>query len=73
MSELHKGLYRHYRKGVYRVIGVATNHDTQEKTVIYHPELDPDTLWSRPLDEFTSIINLVDHGRSVDRFTYLGP
>lgn len=71
MSGLRKGLYRHYSKGDYRVIGVATNHDTQEKSVIFHPEHDPETLWSRPLDEFNADVQ-VDN-RQEQRMTYLGP
>lgn len=70
MSQARKGLFQHYRKGQFRVIGIATDHDTQQKAVIFHPEGDPDTLWSRSVEDFEADVQ-VDNRQEM-RFTYLG-
>ena len=45
------GIYRHYKGGEYKVIGVATHTETDEELVIYvdvHGK-----LWARPESMFT--------------------
>jgi len=49
------GIYRHYKGGEYRVIGVATHTETKEELVVY-----ADThgkYWVRPKTNFTEIVN----------------
>ena len=72
MQELQHGLYRHYKGGVYQVIGVArhseTNEtdETDEQLVVYRCVYDNYSLWVRPLAMFLETV-LVD-GRTVPRF-----
>lgn len=61
------GTYRHYKGGLYNVIGNAVHTETEEPLVIYHPLGEPSKMWARPevmwnddIDEntkrFTSIV-----------------
>jgi hypothetical protein len=43
------GRYRHYKGGVYIVLGVARHSETEEEFVVYHPEGRSENLWVRPL------------------------
>lgn len=52
------GVYRHYKGNVYRVTGVATHTETEEKLVIYcHPQSVNPKVWARPLDMFLEDVN----------------
>ena len=48
LPEIRLGLYRHYKGGVYEVLGLARHSETLEPLVIYRP-LDGSTgTWVRP-------------------------
>ena len=42
------GTYRHYKGGLYKVIGNAVHTETEEPLVIYHPLGEPSKMWARP-------------------------
>jgi hypothetical protein len=65
------GCYRHFKGGLYDVIGVATDAETGEDAVIYRGTLDDiGALWSRPLAMFQEAVEV--EGRTVPRFTREG-
>ena len=72
MPKIKLGVYRHFKGGHYRVIGVATHTETKEEMVIYerlynNPNAD---LEVRPLSMFSE--NVTRDGKTQPRFTYIG-
>jgi hypothetical protein len=62
------GLYRHFKGGLYEVIGIATEVNTRERLVVYRPTGDDRAYVARPLPEF---LEYVEHnGTKVPRFVY---
>ena len=61
------GKYKHYKGGVYEVIGVARHSETLEKMVVYMH--DDGALWVRPLDMFNETVEVA--GEQVPRFKKL--
>ena len=61
------GHYRHFKGGVYQIIGVARHSETGEELVVYRHD---DALWIRPLDMFFDTIDR--DGYHGPRFTYAG-
>jgi len=66
MRELMPGKYRHYKGGMYRVIGTARHSETDELLVVYRCLYDNDSLWVRPLAMFQEMVSV--EGREVQRF-----
>ncbi len=66
------GLYRHYKGGEYRVIGVAKHSETLEDLVIYEALYNNDVskLWARPLAMFMDEVEI--NGKKVPRFEWIG-
>lgn len=63
------GLYRHFKGGEYEVLEVARHSETEELLVVYCSRDDPTTIWVRPLEMFTE---LVEHaGAKEPRFMYV--
>jgi hypothetical protein len=61
------GIYRHYKGGMYRVIGVAQQSETGERLVIYEKLEDVEhKLWARPEQMFLESVSI--DGRTVPRF-----
>lgn len=50
-----QGYYRHFKGGIYQVIGVALNSETLEEKVIYR-SID-DQLWERPVTMWKEKVN----------------
>jgi len=46
------GRYRHFKGGLYEVIGVARHSETEEELVVYRPLYGDGGLWVRPLALF---------------------
>lgn len=61
-------VYRHYKGGIYNVIGMGKHTETQEEVIIY--EGTDNKLWVRPLDMFMEKIEV--NGQMVPRFQKLG-
>jgi hypothetical protein len=71
MTEPAPGRYRHFKGGEYEVVGVARHSETDERLVVYRPLYGDGGLWVRPAAMF---LEPVPHdGRTVPRFTFLGP
>lgn len=65
---LTPGVYKHYKGKLYRVIGVATHSETNQRYAIYYPHDEPEQLWMRPEGMFTELINC--EGETIPRFNY---
>lgn len=70
-----KGLYKHFKGAMYKVLDVAIHSETDEQLVIYqrisaadkrHQEKE---IWARPLSIFTEQVN--HQSEIVPRFTYV--
>lgn len=68
---IHAGRYRHYKGQEYRVLGCAEHTETGEEFVVYEALYGAHTWYCRPKSLFLE--NVVVDGKSVPRFTYLGP
>ena len=66
MTQVTRGLYRHYKGGIYRVLGVATHTERQEQEVIYQSVAD-NRVWARPVGMFAAVLE-----DGTPRFEYLG-
>jgi len=62
------GLYRHFKGGLYEVIGIARHSETLEELVIYK-SLKDQSLWVRPLSMWNERIE--KEGKIYVRFTYI--
>ncbi|MEH6822885.1 MAG: DUF1653 domain-containing protein [Motiliproteus sp.] len=60
-GEVQPGLYRHYKGGEYRVVGIARHSETDEKLVVYQPQYGQGGLWVRPLAMFLESVQ-TEHG-----------
>lgn len=51
-------IFRHFKGGVYQVVGIAIHTETKEKMVVYQPlmplEDGQKPLWVRPMEMFMS-------------------
>jgi hypothetical protein len=63
---MEPGTYRHYKGGLYEVLGVARHSETEEPLVVYRALYGERGLWVRPLAMFEETV-LVD-GARVPRF-----
>jgi hypothetical protein len=70
-SAVQLGRYRHFKGGLYEVLGVATHSETGEELVVYRPLYGEGGLWVRPRAMFFE--EIVVDGQSVPRFRFLGP
>jgi hypothetical protein len=63
------GIYRHFKGGIYRVIGIAKHSETLEDYVVYEAlcENKSGQLWIRPQSKFTGLA--LYRGKQVSRFT----
>jgi hypothetical protein len=61
------GMYRHFKGGLYEVLGVARHSETEEELVVYRNNRGD--LWVRPKAMFEETV--VHDGREVPRFAYL--
>ena len=50
--EIKSGRYRHYKGKDYRVMGLATHSETEEKMVVYQCLYGDYSWWVRPLSLF---------------------
>lgn len=63
------GIYRHYKDGLYDIIGVATHSETLEILVVYRALYGEKSLWVRPYNMF--IENIEIDNKIVPRFKYV--
>ena len=63
------GKYRHYKGGLYEVIGMARHSETLEEMVVYRALYGEGGLWVRPLAMFLENVTL--DGKTVPRFAFV--
>jgi len=68
---LAKGLYRHYKGNMYRLLDEARHSETLEECVVYEALYSNDLgqLWIRPKQMFTSFVEI--DGKKIARFSFL--
>jgi len=72
---IKKGKYRHYKGGMYEVIGVGCHSENvKEKFVVYkslydHPDFKKGQIWVRPIDIFYD--KVVIDNKEMERFVYV--
>lgn len=68
--ELARGMYRHYKGGVYEVLSVACHTETLEWYVVYESQerkqQNMPSVWVRPYDMFVETIE--KDGKVIPRF-----
>ena len=69
-AKIQTGRYKHYKGGMYEVIGVATHTETGEPLVIYRALYGEFGLWARPYSMFCEQVNC--EGHMVQRFAFCG-
>ena len=63
------GIYQHYKGGLYEVLNIATHTELNKRLVIYK-NINCDKIWARPIEMFTSNIEL-NENELVERFKFL--
>jgi hypothetical protein len=64
-------LYRHYKGGIYRALGVGRHTESEEILVSYHPwEPYDEGLWFRPLSMWFEEVKV--DGQVMPRFQLIG-
>lgn len=66
---METGIYQHYKGNLYKVIGLATHSETEEKLVVYQCLYGNYDLWVRPEAMFKEQIEL--DGKIVSRFRFV--
>lgn len=69
---MQAGLYKHWKGGLYQVLGLAQHSETEERLVIYvalRPGVGP-RLFARPLAQWDELMAGPDG--PVPRFVYVG-
>jgi len=54
------GLYRHFKGGIYEIVGFATCTQSDETVVIYK-SYEQTKLWTRPIADFLTLLNTSTH------------
>jgi hypothetical protein len=79
MSQVHPGLYRHFKGGLYLVLGTVLHHHTGDEMVIYKralqvgqtlilkTDMDPQNSFAREAGDFLETVADAE-GNSVPRF-----
>jgi hypothetical protein len=67
--EVRLGVYRHYKSGLYSVVGCATHTETGEELVIYRALYGDRRLFARPTAMFLETVAV--ESREVARFEYV--
>jgi len=72
MSKINipKGIYKHFKGHVYKVIGIAKHSETLEEQVVYVSISDETDIWVRPATMFLDTVER--DGKRFQRFEFLG-
>jgi hypothetical protein len=54
------GKYRHFKGAEYELLSVARHSETKELLVVYRAVRDRETIWVRPLEMFTELVEHAD-------------
>ena len=64
------GIYRHYKGNLYEVLSTGRHSETEEWMVIYKTLYGDSSIWIRPFDMFTEMVEV--DGKMEKRFDYMG-
>ncbi len=70
MEEIKKGVYRHYKGGEYKIVGLGTDTENQQEVVVYQDIKNENKIWVRPKKMFLSDAEV--DGKKKSRFEFLG-
>jgi hypothetical protein len=64
-------LWKHYKGGMYRILTLAKNNQTDDlyDAVVYVDATDPEKIWTQSLERFLSTEQ--HEGNTVPRFTFI--
>jgi len=68
--KISKGIYKHFKGHVYKVIGTAKHSETLEEQVVYVSISDDNDIWVRPANMFLDMVER--DGKRFQRFEFLG-
>ena len=63
--------YRHFKGGLYRLVGIAKDSETLEEMVVYQAMYGDGQMWVRPKSMFFGQVHR--DGQVFDRFTEVKP
>lgn len=71
---MKRGIYKHFKGGIYKVLDVAIDSETLEEIVIYMAlyecrDFGIGSLWVRPKKMFEEMVEI--DGKKVPRFEYI--
>lgn len=73
MSNIKKGIYRHYKGNLYELIDIVRHSETLEEMVLYQPlyvsKDFPGQMWVRPLKMFFEKVEI--EGKKIPRFEFI--
>ena len=69
-KHIKSGIYRHYKGNLYHVLSTGRHSETEEWMVIYKTLYGDTSIWIRPFDMFTEMVNV--KGKMEKRFAYMG-
>ncbi len=69
-KHIKRGIYRHYKGNIYDVLSTGRHSETEEWMVIYKTLYGDASIWVRPFDIFTEMVEV--DGKMEKRFTYMG-
>lgn len=67
MTEVIQGTYRHFKGGIYEVLGLARHSETEELLVVYKNS--EGQIWVRPYEMFFEAV--LHEGAQIQRFTLI--
>lgn len=67
--KVKKGIYRHFKGHIYRVIGTAKHSETLDEYVVYVNVNNSEDIWIRPVGMFLETVNR--DGKTFPRFEFL--
>ena len=69
MEKIKPGVYRHFKGGIYEVVGVGRHSESLEDMVIYRNR-ESGEFWVRPASMWNETVEF--QGEKVFRFTFIG-
>ena len=67
---LKKGIYKHFKRNKYELLGIAKHSETLEEMVVYKALYGDGGIWVRPISMWDEEVEF--EGKIVKRFTYCG-
>jgi len=68
--KIPKGLYKHFKGNIYKILDTAKHSETLEEHVVYVSIDNEADLWIRPVSMFLEVIER--DGKRFQRFEFLG-